>query len=395
MKIIMFLNTTESLEYFSEQLSKYFVSQGHEVFFYNCSDQLHSFKKLQNFIEPGNTVGFAFNFWGITDDMYLCTGREPFFWDDSGIPFVNMIVDHPYYYHLMFRHLPQKYTQICIDQNHISYMKRFFPSVDSDHFIELGGTPLVPREEMIPFENRKYNLVFTGNYISESFLKKHMSKMEPSALDFYNSMIDDLIADPDYTIEELVEKRVREEFGDAVNDHFLIELFNKTVAIDLDVRHIFRAKVITSLADAGFKISVFGAGYDQCPTIHPENLDQHGKVDSEKCLIALSNARASLNVMPWFKKGSHDRVFNSMLNGAASISDTSDSLTRHFKNFENIVFYDLKHINELPEIYGKLISDQATLKNIAEAGYEESIKNHTWNSRGEKILKILESVLAK
>ena len=28
-------------------------------------------------------------------------------------------------------------------------------------------------------------------------------------------------------------------------------------------------------------------------------------------------------------------------------------------------------------------------------GYEESIKNHTWNSRGEKILKILESVLAK
>ncbi len=393
MKIILFRNTTESLEYFSNQLAEYFISKGHQIFFYDCANQLHSFNKLQEFIEPGKTIGFAFNFWGISEDMYLCSGPEPFFWDDSGIPFVNMIVDHPYYYHTMYRHLPKKYTQICIDKNHISYMQRFFPEIDSEHFIELGGTPLLPREKMIPFDKRKYDLVFTGNYISESFVEKYLGKLDPPVLEFYHSLIDDIIDHPDCTVEAVTEAKVRKQFGDAVNDQYLVNVFKNIIAVDLEVRHQLRAKVIKILADSGYKIAVFGAGYDKCPTIHPENLEQHGKVDSEKCLAALSNSRAALNVMPWFKKGSHDRVFNSMLNGAVSISDTSETLLEHFTDHKDIIFYDLKKIEKLPEIYGDLISDQNQMKAIAEAGYEKAMKEHTWASRGEELLRIFKKIL--
>lgn len=46
--------------------------------------------------------------------------------------------------------------------------------------------------------------------------------------------------------------------------------------------------------------------------------------------------------MPWFKQGAHDRVFNSMLNGAVCVTDTSGYLKDNFIDGENIIFIILK-----------------------------------------------------
>ncbi len=56
---------------------------------------------------------------------------------------------------------------------------------------------------------------------------------------------------------------------------------------------------------------------------HPENIINGRLQDSYGCLKAISQAKISLNVMPWFKEGAHDRVFNSMLNGAVCFTDWS------------------------------------------------------------------------
>ena len=75
------------------------------------------------------------------------------------------------------------------------------------------------------------------------------------------------------------------------------------------------------------------------------------------CLEALADSRLSLNVMPWFKDGAHDRIFNSMCNGAVCITDHSKYLDEILTPDENIIFYDLKQLDKLPEIFENALND--------------------------------------
>ena len=99
--------------------------------------------------------------------------------------------------------------------------------------------------------------------------------------------------------------------------------------------------------DAGLKVHTYGEGYNYIECQHPENIIQHGSANSQQCLDKISQAKISLNVMPWFKDGAHDRVFNSCLNGAVSLTDSSRYLDEIFTDDENILFYDLNMLRSL------------------------------------------------
>ena len=354
MKIILFKNTVESQEFFSFELSKAFREMGHEIFFYDCADEMYSYTKLLDFVEIGNTAAFAFNFNGMMNDHCLCRGREPVFWNETRIPYINMIVDHPYYYHEEFAHIPARYTQLCIDKNHMRYMRRFFPEIDASHFVELGGTKL-DTGLYFPIKDRLHNLIFTGNYTAPESYEKYIAGCEKPVIDFYHKIYHYLIEHPQNTLEDAAERMMKEAFGDEATDYYLLQSFANMIFIDLQVRHYFRGRAVAALANAGIKIKIFGSGYEALHCRH-ENIECTGQVNSERCLAELSRAKVSLNVMPWFKDGSHDRVFNSMLNGAVCISDHSKTLDEHFQDGEDIAFYSLDNIDDLPKIYDSLIS---------------------------------------
>ena len=50
----------------------------------------------------------------------------------------------------------------------------------------------------------------------------------------------------------------------------------------------------------------------------------------------ISQAKISLNVMPWFKMGAHDRVINTMLYGGVALTDTSLFYENTFADGENV-----------------------------------------------------------
>ncbi len=398
MKIVLFKNTVESQEFFSFELAYAFENMGHEVYIYDCNEPFMSFSKLENFVEPGNTVVFAFNFNGMINDPCLCKGRDPVWLKKTGIPYYNMIVDHPYYYHQEFLHIPPQYVQLCIDRNHIRYMKRYFPHIDSDHYMELAGTQLsadsgkmqweLSADDLIPYEKRADDIIFTGNYILPESYEKFLKGCDQPVIDFYHSLFRELRENPDETLEDHAEKRIREVFGDKVTDEYLRDCFENMIFLDLQIRHQFRGQAVAAIADAGYKITVYGAGYEDLPCKHPENIISKGNVNSLKCLEAIAQARVSLNVMPWFKDGAHDRVFNTMLNGAISLSDHSRALDDYFVDGKNIVFYDLKNIDKLVERYAWIMDHPAEAKDIALAGYEESKKAHTWQHRAVELEKM-------
>jgi spore maturation protein CgeB len=137
--------------------------------------------------------------------------------------------------------------------------------------------------------------------------------------------------------------------------------------------------------DAGFHVDVFGGGWEYLKCGHPENLTVHGPLDSAGCLREISNSRISLNVMPWFKDGAHDRVFNSMLNGAVSVTDDSKYMREIFTDGEDVVFYDLEDMDGLVEKVRYLLEHGEKAEEIAKKGRERARKGHTWKDRGEAL----------
>ncbi|QHQ61072.1 hypothetical protein Ana3638_10080 [Anaerocolumna sedimenticola] len=102
-KIILFKGQIETLGYFSEQLAKAFVQLGYEVYLFDFNNSYQEINNLIWFCDKENTVMITFNFIGLNnEDIFLMENGE-LFWNQREILCVNIIVDHPFYYHEFFK----------------------------------------------------------------------------------------------------------------------------------------------------------------------------------------------------------------------------------------------------------------------------------------------------
>ena len=168
--------------------------------------------------------------------------------------------------------------------------------------------------------------------------------------------------------------------GEVAPDDFRL-VMHKMIFIDLYVRNYWRGMVIKTLAGAGITVDVIGKGWEELECSAMQNVRIHPQTDSLTCLGQLSHAKISVNVMPWFKDGAHDRVFNSILNGAVCVSDTSRYLSEELKEGEGVSYYDLKHLEQLPVKVKDLLADEKQMRDIAMRGVEKTAEKHTWAQR--------------
>lgn len=392
MKLILFRGGVETQEFFSIELANTFEKLGYEIFFYDLMDEQCSYIALLNFCKNGNTAMFTFNFNGIAGEKFLYQKDGTNFWDKYNIPCYNMVVDHPFYYHQYIEKTPKLYYQISIDRFHEAYMRRYFPKINCGEFLPLGGTRLETREALIPIKERPMDIVFTGNYTRPETFNKYIAHMDQEYINFYHSILEELIANPSLRLEDLAERRLKEELG-KISDTDLKSCYKNMIFIDLSVRFHFRALAVKELVDNGFKVNVFGAGWNALKCKHPENMIDGGGVNSLKCLEVINQAKISLNVMPWFKDGAHDRIFNSMLNGAVSLSDDSIYLREQFLDDEDIKFFGLDNIVEIPYIADGMLKNNNWMSEMANCGKIKAEKCHTWECRAKMIDKMIKKGL--
>lgn len=378
-KIILFQGGIETLAFFSLELMKAFRSIGHEVFMFDLEDAVRSYQLLAFFCEAGNTALITFNFNGLNqEEIFYEDGK--IFWAEMDIPVYNIIVDHPFYYHKHLNNTPARYYQICIDREHEAYMKRFFPDIRLKPFFPSGGTGLFPENNYPGLEEKSIDIIFTGHYTPPSKFDKHITRINDEYTAFYHTIIDDLIANPTMPMDKAFEKHLIREMG-PLSDADLLKCMESMIFIDLYVRFYFRGLVVKTLVDHGFRVGVFGKGWEHLICDHPENIIDYGGGASLACLEQIRKAKISLNVMPWFKDGAHDRIFNSMLNGAVCLTDRSIYLEEEFSDGEDICFYSLKELEQLPGIVGNLLKHPQQMEHIIEAGYRKANMKHTWANR--------------
>jgi len=84
------------------------------------------------------------------------------------------------------------------------------------------------------------------------------------------------------------------------------------------------------LAEHGMNVRIYWAGWESCPWIQLPNVNFCGKIPAEEVVLKMQDAKIVLSTMTWFKDGTHDRVFNGMLQGAVAMTDTSGYMKEEF-----------------------------------------------------------------
>jgi len=195
-RLVLFKGGVETLEYFTEQMSDTFAEAGYELFWCDLILQSSGASQLSEFCRSNykdDFYLFTMNFEGIAGEEGYSDG-EVSIWDEYNFKVVNMVVDHPLYYHKYIVNRPKRYIQINIDLNHVDYMRRFFSDVQVE-FLMSAGTELNAKREIIPdraylpIKERPIDVIFTGNYTPKEKLRKHLHNMEPEYIEFYEEIL--------------------------------------------------------------------------------------------------------------------------------------------------------------------------------------------------------------
>lgn len=383
-RIVLFTKGIETLWFFSEQMGKTFEKLGYDVFYFDQCKEYDSLLNLIEFCVPGITAALSFNFDGCSGEDYMIDAKGINFFESRDIPVINIVVDHPFYYHKFLPFLPKDYTQISIDRDHEAYLKRFFPDMKRGPFLPLAGTALWEEDALPGFEERPYDIVFTGNYTPPSDFEGVITRIDDEYTEFYYSIIRDFIDHPHLGMDEGIIRHLCETV-EGIDEAGLKETMPNMIVIDLYVRHYFRGEVVKALVDAGLTVYCFGAGWDRLPCRHPENIINGKVLDSLGCLQQISKAKVSLNVMPWFKQGAHDRVFNSMLNGAVCFTDWSAYMKEILVDEKDVCFYELDELEELPGRIRSLLGDRERWEEMQAQAYKTAAAAHTWEHRARRI----------
>lgn len=409
-KIILFEHAVETLGFFSHELASVFTRNNCQTFFIDYHKLDQSMKHVRKFISHGRTALFTFNFIGLSQESY-CHGKdEKSIWETYDLPCFCVMVDHPiYYYEQLNRRIPNLVT-FCIDRQHVEYVHRFYPDIPC-YFLPLAGNVLPDawegmqrmqekteqksawdayRRDWIPYEKRAYDVAFIGNRMMFPKMEDQLKSQTQEYIDFYYEILNDMKHHPDEPVDATMERFILREIPEAT-DAEIASAQHGMLFLELYIRAYFRDKVVKTLVDGGIRVHAFGKNWDQMHLGHPENLISEGRmITSKDCVEVVRNARVSLNVMPHFKDGAHDRIFTAMLNGAVSLTDPSIYLKEILTEGENTCFYELDRMMELPDrVHGILTNPESAIQ-IMEQAFSFASAFHTWENRAEILLSYIQ-----
>lgn len=325
------------------------------------------------------------------------------------IPVWHYILDHPLYHYKALKVQLNNYNVICLDTFHAKLIRESFP-----HIREVKVIPLSADEYSISNISKKYcqdNMADTNSDSSYNTLSYHKCSKRAvkllftstytdpvkvallynkSGLNIQNNNINDkdindnstkntlikdidndyllnaLLNNPSFTQEKAVQYLRSLNILD--NSSSTIQYLHNNFLIDVYLQCIIREEIISTIIKNRIPITIYGHGLDafadKCDILIPEYtkyLDIRKEVTYNRLPAIYSNARLSLNQMPWFKGGMHDRIPLALMNGCLSLTDASTYLTDILNIGENegVYTYSLENIEAVPDIIMDILNNTA------------------------------------
>lgn len=388
MRIALFYTKIESFNFFTDQLERELKLRGHETFiwdFMNPPDEdPHSYTNFMTFASKKIDLAICFDGMCIRYDTLIDV------WDAMGTIVVDIFMDPPLRFHPNLKKHPKNYFLFCCDYDHVDYVTKYFKD-NISHVAFMPHVGCVPQHKaaIIPYAERKYDILFSATYYSPQDRLAEMEEMFAENKDmqqFYHLMYNNLIEDSALTTEQAVFLTLQ-QVGWSVPEDTLKTIFRCSEFVDWAIRMYERGQVVSALAESGLELYLLGRGWENHSSAKYPNVHRiSDRVPYAQTLTAMADAKINLNVFPWFKSGTHDRIFNTLLQHSLPLTDSSRWVDTHFTNGQDIVLYDLKQLEKLPKIAEHMLKNPEQAESIIQKGHEKVLREFTWRNCVDWIL---------
>ncbi len=376
MRFILFYSGIESFNYFTDEIDKELKKLGHETFILDLRDANntpgHSLRDLYYFTKAPVDAAIGYDQMPVTGPAYVEL------WNDLNIPVISIFMDPPFRFGNYNRSLPKAYLRFCCDVEHVTWCKRFCSdTMPNVYFLPHGAT--VPDKEAPSWENKKYDILFSGTYYRpENYIKNIREKYSGAVQKILFEAIDFMKAYPSISFPEAVD-RILSYADYNADDLTRLSVMESGEEADWFIRMYYREKVINSVLESGRDLWIVGRGWENYPKYnHPHLHHISERIPFADSLDIMADAKINLNVMPWYKDGTHDRVFNTLLRNSIPLTDPSTYLKEHFKDHDSIYYYNLTELNIIPETIEDILNNPENAKAVIEKGNAIVQENYTW-----------------
>lgn len=387
--IIFFKGIYDTLDLFTDQLQEAFLELGYRTFVYHTAREAESKRELLTLLEQekGGYAVVAFNNLGYNLDMEGAEAGRENVWEHYQVLYLDILMDHPFHFERPLREMPSTAILLCVDRNHVKYLRRYYKNIRQADFLPHAGIELGRVHK--PLQERKIDVLYAGALPIYT-----VAKMIPDLSVMYGidtakmmpEVLSELVTHPDKTTEQAIEEYVRAE-GRQLAEEELRALIIHMRFLDSYATSFFREQAVRILVENGIKVTAYGVGWDQCDWSDSPYLNYRGKVLAPQILPLMNDSKIVLNTMTWFKAGAHDRIFNGMLARAAVVTDDSTYLQRNFTDGRELVMFKRRELASLPERVCELFGHLKAAQEMADCGYEAAKAEHLWKNRAEYLIE--------
>ncbi len=382
MKFLIFEMKTvcyNSYLYFGDSLGNALLKAGHEVEYFKVDED--RLEDLEKYIGQKYDAIIDFN----SDLSKLFMDDDTYFLDHIEAPFFDVILDHPLYHHDSLKQKIKNFNVVCLDAKHRDYILKYYPHIKSVTVTPMTGELAFGKDSIDwdNWENRPYDIIFSGTYTDPVRIETAIKKMPELIVENVFKLIDMMKADSSLTIEDAVDILASNEICDYINMDKPLHTQSFYLA-DTYIRCVNRKKLVQALDESSYNLHLFGGLWEE---LNLKHATLHREIPFNLTFTVFAKSKISVNIMPNFKAGSHDRVFSGQLNGAVSLTDPTTLLRNEYSNNQSILFYDLDNIDTVTSQVNTALSNPYELKKIAKAGYEITSNNHTWKNIADIIIK--------
>jgi glycosyltransferase involved in cell wall biosynthesis len=178
------------------------------------------------------------------------------------------------------------------------------------------------------------------------------------------------------------------EMDDALTAKFL----SHAKLLDHFVRMYHREKTVATIVASGTPIALTGDSWRKLIKADRPNVTFLPTLGFTEVFSFMEHSKITLNVMPWFKRGTHDRIFNALLHNSCPLTDTSEWLVEHMIPDRECFYYSLDRMEELPGKIEQILSNPSQQKSVIATGKKKVAEHYTSRQITEQILEIVASI---
>lgn len=307
-----------------------------------------------------------------------------YFWDLLKIPHVSFLTNPSFYSTALIN---SAYSILsCVDRSDCE-------AIATSGFERVFFWPQAVEKELAANESEKrvYDVVMLGSCYDFESLRIAWQQRNPASL---NKVLDDAI--------DLVFSNEKVSLGQALVtawqasklDPQGVDFATLYNYLDHYTRGKDRVELIRSIKNA--HVHVFGElAADNAVGIlgwkpylaSQSNVTVHPSVLFKESLEILKKSKITLNSMPFFRDGSHERIFTGLACGCVPVTSESKYLREQFEDGKELLFYQAANRGEVNAKIDDLLSNEKKRSEMAARGREIVMQHHTWDQRVKELMQ--------